>query len=113
MEKQQNLFSFDEEMIVSIPQDFTASIDYRIAQGYIPDYSKVHNDLRDRWELIYMQGAKLPMNVVYIKRSIYHRLIDQLSLLSHISDYTTMYIMINSKKEKTRILIDESGQPLI
>ena len=113
VEKQQNLFSFDEEIIVSIPQDFTASIDHRIAQGYIPDYSKVHNDLRDRWELIYMQGAKLPMNVVYIKRSVYHKLIDQLSLLSHIADYTTMYIVINTKKEKARILIDESGQPLI
>ena len=113
VEKQQNLFSFDEDIIISIPQDFTPSIDHRTVNGFIQDYAKVHNDLRDRWELIYMQGAKLPLAAVYVKRSVYHNVIDQLSLLSHISDYITMYAIINGKKEKARIFTDEKGQPII
>jgi len=113
VEKQQNLFSFEEEIIVSIPQDFTPSIDHRMGQGYIPDYTKVHNDLRERWEIIYLQGSKLPLTVMHIKRSTYHKLIDQLSLLTHIADYVTMYMILNGRKEKVRIFIDENGQPLI
>lgn len=113
VEKQQSLLSFDEEIVVSVPQEFTTSIDHRVDHGYIPDYAKVRNDLRDRWEIIYMQGAKLPLVAMRLKRRSYHQLIDQLSLLSHISDYVTMYMMVNGRKEKVRILIDENGQPVI
>ncbi|MHB1811673.1 MAG: HNH endonuclease [Thermoplasmataceae archaeon] len=113
VEKQLNLFSFEQDLVLCLPQGFVPSQDHLKVSVYIQDYSMVHNQLRDRWELAYLQGSKLSVNAVSIKKSVYHNLLDDLQLVKEISDYVTMHASINGKKGKIRVFITERGEPVL
>ena len=113
VEKQLNLFSFDQDIIVCLPSGFVTSLDHEKVNGFIPDYTVVQNQMREKWEMAYLQGSKLQVNAVSIKKSVYHDLLDELSLVKEIHDFITMYGSINGKKEKIRVFITDNGEPVL
>lgn len=113
VERQLNLFSFDQKLIICLPKGYVPSQEHVKLNGYILDYSLVQNTLRERMEISYLQGSKLPVNAVSIKKGVYHDLLDDLSHLYEIGDYVTMHCNINGKKDRIRILLTANGEPMI